>query len=327
MEAVAKRAASLAEGPQASPELARSLEQLSRQASDLADRLDSFSKNEAPQPNGPVDVTSVLRALASAREKEWESWGLAVKNRLEHRPAFTTGIAGQLEQVFLHLLMHAEQRAQTSDAKALTFGSRTEKGKASIEISYSVPASAASKSEENPLLTLGLKPGALGVCREVVESYGGEIRFFSWLGNARLEVDLPVQPEVVRPIAVLGRSLTLLLVEPDATARRSVLLALGDRGHRVVPAHAEEAAELAERATFDAVLWAVRTGGARWGDLRDKPGVPPLILMSDGYDRDLARSLEESGNFLLKRPWEEAELDRVLAEVAARSAESKAKRR
>jgi hypothetical protein len=42
------------------------------------------------------------------------------------------------------------------------------------------------------------------------------------------------------------------------------------------------------------------------------------VLISDGYDRELARSLEESGGFLLKRPLEDAEVDRILAEIAAR---------
>ena len=123
-----------------------------------------------------------------------------------------------------------------------------------------------------------------------------------------------------------SRQLTLLLVEPDASERRRLLLALGDRGHRVVPAHAEEAVDLAQRISIDAVLWAVRSGGARWGDLQDKAG-STVILMSDGYDPELARSLEERGNFLLKRPWEDQELDRVLTEVSGRATDGKYKSR
>jgi len=47
--------------------------------------------------------------------------------------------------------------------------------------------------------------------------------------------------------------------------------------------------------------------------------------MIDGYDAELARSIEEGGNFLLGRPVQEADLDRILAQIEAR-AQSPARR-
>jgi hypothetical protein len=40
--------------------------------------------------------------------------------------------------------------------------------------------------------------------------------------------------------------------------------------------------------------------------------------VSDGYDIELARSIEAGGNFLLGRPFQESELDRVLRQIEAR---------
>ena len=41
--------------------------------------------------------------------------------------------------------------------------------------------------------------------------------------------------------------------------------------------------------------------------------------MSDGYDAELARSIEDGGNFLLGRPIQESELDRILRQIDARA--------
>jgi len=41
--------------------------------------------------------------------------------------------------------------------------------------------------------------------------------------------------------------------------------------------------------------------------------------VSDGYDAELARSIEAGGNFLLGRPVQESELDRILRQVEARA--------
>jgi hypothetical protein len=42
------------------------------------------------------------------------------------------------------------------------------------------------------------------------------------------------------------------------------------------------------------------------------------VLISEGYDQQLAASLEQNGGFLLARPVEEASLDRILGAIAAR---------
>ena len=315
-----------------SPDVVSGLRRVSEQAQKaaaLSSRLASFAGDEELRVPEPVDLTALLKTLVHVREPQWESQRLTSRVKLESKPAVLRGGTRQLEQVFLQLLMHAENRAQESEGRSLGFTFGVSQGKASIEISYSVPYSSAAKVEENPLSKPGLAAGALGACHDVIASYGGEIRFFSWLGNARLEVNLPSETEPApesRVVPPASRALTLLLVEPDATERRRLLLALADRGHRVVPAHAEEAADLAQRISIDAVLWAVRSGGARWGDLQDKAGCA-VILMSDGYDPELARSLEDRGNFLLKRPCEDQELDRVLTEVSCRAADVKYKSR
>ena len=47
--------------------------------------------------------------------------------------------------------------------------------------------------------------------------------------------------------------------------------------------------------------------------------VPFFVLLSDGYDPELARSLEASGGFLLPRPIQDADLDWVLKQIESRA--------
>src|SRR5262249_23723045 len=110
---------------------------------------------------------------------------------------------------------------------------------------------------------------------------------------------------------------TLMLVDPEPDAQRQLLVALGARGHRVVPATAEGAADIAQRMKFDAVLWALRGGGGRWSDFHERvrPSVPVFVLVNDRYDQALAQSLDQGGGFLLSRPIQDDALERVLGTI------------
>jgi hypothetical protein len=167
----------------------------------------------------------------------------------------------------------------------------------------------------------------LEVCRTIVQNHGGEMRVRSQSGGMSFDVDLPLAPGVdPRPVrstpAAARRVLTLMLVDADLGAQRQLLGLLSAHGHRVVPARPEEAGDLAHRLRFDGVVWALRPGGAKWSDFQERLRelIPTFVLVSDGYDADLAASLQESGGYLLGRPLEEPELERVLGAVEARTA-------
>ena len=110
-----------------------------------------------------------------------------------------------------------------------------------------------------------------------------------------------------------------MLVDNDAGAQHQLLGLLSARGHRVVPARAEEAADLAHRLRFDAVVWVLRPGGPKWSDFQERlrDSTSAVVLVSDGYDADLASNLQENC-YLLRRPLQEPELDRVMSAVESR---------
>jgi K+-sensing histidine kinase KdpD len=290
-----------------------------RRASDILARLISFAHSDTETAKA-VDVSALIAGLVEFRESEWKTRGLRVQNRLTAEPALALGSRGQLEQLFLNLLVHAEQNTAHTADHSLSLSSTRMGGKIVVEIHYATETSRTSTTEVTDA------PG-LDVCRAIAASHGGEIRVVSRSNSAGFEVDLPLMPgDDPRTAASAprksARSLTLLVVDSDTAAQRQLVGMLSARGHRVIPAPAEQAADLAPRMRFDGVFWAVRSGGPKWSDQQDRirPAVPAFVLVSDGYDRDLATSLEDSGGFLLARPLQASELDRVLDSLETRAA-------
>jgi len=305
----------------------------SQRASEMVSRLVSFSRPEDSAARH-VDINALIAGLMEFRDPEWRTLGLRVQNRLAAQPAIVLGAQGQIEQVFLNLLVHAEQCAMDAPGKSISVASSQIAGHATVEIAY------AAKGTADPVVDLfaagqSSETGALGlsVCQGIIQGHGGEIRLRGGSGTARFEIDLPlVGRDQPAPNLAAARKaanpLTLLLVDSDHAGERQLLAQIGMRGHRVVPAPVEEAADLAQRLRFDAVFWAVRLSSSRANEYRERirAQVALFVLVSDGYDADLARSLESSGGFLLSRPVQDADLDRILQAITTRTTPASAPR-
>jgi hypothetical protein len=65
---------------------------------------------------------------------------------------------------------------------------------------------------------------------------------------------------------------------------------------------------------FDIVFCSVHAPGLNWVELSERmySRVGCFILLSDGYDSELAADFEGEGRFVLAKPMQEAELERVL---------------
>jgi signal transduction histidine kinase len=301
----------------------------SRRASEIVSRLVSFAHPEDSETHH-FDVNALLAGLVQFREPEWKALELRLQNRLAPEPAFVVGAQGQIEQVFLNLLVHAEQSAAEAPSRTVAVSTSILAGRVLVEIGYSLTGD---EANADPFVD-GRKSGdgalSLGVCRTIVNNHGGSIRFNSRSGLGYFEVELPVvhsEPSADSNIAgQTERTLTVMLVDSEPVPQRQLLGLLSIRGHRVVPAAPEVAADLAQRLRFDAVFWAMRAsgsaGGSKWSEFQDRTraSIGAFVLVSDGYDAGLARSIEEGGNYLLGRPVQEAELDRILRRIDAATA-------
>jgi CheY-like chemotaxis protein len=304
----------------------------SRRASEIVSRLVSFARPEDSETR-EFEVNALLAGLVQFREPEWKALGLRLQNRIAPEPAFVMGAQGQMEQVFLNLLVHAEQSAADVPSKTMTVATSVIGGRLMVEIGYSARGDEAPDADPfTESRSSGAGALSLSVCRSIVNNHGGGMRFTTRTGMACFEVELPVvgaaRAEASSDSNIapkLERMLTIMLVDPDPGPQRQLLGLLSLRGHRVVPASPEEAADLAQRLRFDAVLWAMRlsgpSGGSRWSEFQERARahIAAFVLVSDGYDAELARSIEDGGNFLLGRPIQESELDRVLRQIDARA--------
>jgi CheY-like chemotaxis protein len=105
------------------------------------------------------------------------------------------------------------------------------------------------------------------------------------------------------------------VIEPDEAAQRQLLALLSTRGCRVVPvANADAGMELAQRMRFDAVFCSVHAPGLNWVELSERmhSRVGGFILLSESYNAELASDFEGDGRYVLPKPVQDAELDRVL---------------
>ena len=314
LERIQELAASLP-AADSSAQIERGLKQLSaeaRRASEIVSRLISFAQ-PAHAGARQIDVNALARGLMQFRGPEWKTLELRVQDHLSPEPALVLGVEAQMEEVLLSLLVSAEQSASRSTAKTLEVTSSLIAGRVVLEIHY---------PEETAENESGPNESNLEVCRVIVQNLGGELRVRRQSSGMSFDVDLPIAPGTdIRSAksspAAARRVLTFLLVDNDAGAQHQLLGLLSARGHRVVPARAEEAADLAHRLRFDGVVWVLRPGGPKWSDFQERlrDSIPAVVLVSDGYDAELVSNPQESGNYLLRRPLQEPDLDRVLAAV------------
>jgi signal transduction histidine kinase len=325
LEAVSDLAARLLErspGPPGDREIGMIAREACR-AGDIVERLLSFSRADGGAPR-PLDVIELLRNLLEFREREWAARGIVLRDLLPESPARVLGIDGQLEQVFLSLLVYAEQSVGGQLDRTVSVGAAVSGGTVLVEIAYPLPpAGPAAPSEEEPEFgegTLGLD-----VCRGVLRSSEGDIRFSNTPPLGRFEVTLPLSSPAADNDGAAGapvRPLTLLVVEPDDAAGRRLLALAAGLGHRGILAPAgEEAARMIEVLSFDALLCDARLPGLGWPELftRARGRVAARVLLSADRDAELAQRVgQEDGLFLLK-PVVAADLARVLRKAADRA--------
>jgi CheY-like chemotaxis protein len=162
----------------------------------------------------------------------------------------------------------------------------------------------------------------------VIAGHGGEVRLMEKSpADARFEVELPllakdraaaVDPSAQDQAAQTGRRMTALIIETEEAAQRQILGLLAARGYRVVPVNnTDSGLDLAQRMRFDVVFCSVRAPGLNWVELAERmqSKVSGFVLMSDGYDPELAADFEADGRFVLAKPLQDSELHKVLAAV------------
>ncbi|HWR52050.1 MAG TPA: response regulator, partial [Bryobacteraceae bacterium] len=304
----------------------RSIATEARRASEIVARLVSFMQPTRAEARR-IDINASLRTLVEFRREQWQERGVALRDMLCPYPVFILGSQGQLERVFLDLLIQAEQSLTEAPDKTITVTSSVLARRILIEIGYGLnpqQRTAGENAREGHLNA----PGE-SVTRGIVHSHGGEIRMVHTPdGECRIEVELPVVAAGAEAPAerLSKRQFTCLVVEPASGEGAELTRLLTNQGCRVIPAAAaEEAVELVQRLRFDVIFCAIRLPGMNWVQLSEivRPHVETFVLLSDGFDWELSRGLVSGDSYILSKPIEQSDLERVLTIVDTRVAESR----
>jgi CheY-like chemotaxis protein len=289
-----------------------------QKAADIVARLVSFMQPDHTEPKR-IELNALVRSLIEFRRQEWETRGFEIREMLSPSPIHILGSQGQLERVFLDLLVQAEHMLSESADKRLGIATSILARKAVVEIEYTVNEA---KAPWEGLAARDLALHADSVTRGVVHSHGGDLRMErSSEGCCRIELEFPLAPARLAETGGVARAFTCLVVEPDEDGREGLVRALTGRGCRVIPAASgEDGLELVQRLRFDIVFCAVRLPGLNWIELSEsiRTEIGGFVLLTEGFDYELSRGLLDAENYLLCKPVVEPELEQVLAAVEAR---------
>ena len=291
------------------------IEAEAQKASSVVARLVTFASPEQVEAR-PVAVGDLLRRLIDFREGDWRASGIRVRDLVFREPLKVLGSHGQLEQVFLNLLVHAEQALADASMKSLTVRTSVLAKRLLVEISFSAPREWRNAEET---------AAVLGLTQSIVAGHGGEVRLIEKSDTEpRFEVELPLAMRersaaaadvAVQPADATQR-MTALVIEPDEVQQRQLVGMLERGGARAIPVNnADTALELAGRARIDAAFCSVHAPGLNWVELseRMRSRVGAFILMPDRYDAELAADFEGENCFVLPKPVQEAELTGILS--------------
>ena len=287
-------------------------------ASDIVARLVGFAGTGQVRPQ-PVEINGLLRSLIEFREREWKVRGILVHHVPADEPMMVIGSQSQLEQVFLNLLVHAEQSLTDSTEKLITIRTSLISRRVLVEIGYSGPKNTADPFLRGPDGTAG--GTGLGVCRSLITGHGGEVRLVQpVVGDPVFQIELPSSREKAAGTAPENTRngshlLTALVIEPVEVTQIQLRGLLSGLGFRVVPVKSsDEGLDLAQRLRFDAVFCSVHAPGLNWVETAEqlKGRVGGFVLLSDSYDADLAADFEGEGRFVLPKPVDEKQLEHVL---------------
>jgi GAF domain-containing protein/CheY-like chemotaxis protein len=282
-----------------------------RKAADTVSRLVAFSGSEHVEAR-PVCVSTLLRDLIEFREGDWKASGIRAVDLTSPEPLFVLGARGQLEQVFLNLLVHAEQSLTEAAEKVISIRTIVLNKRLVVEIAFTAPPEPPHRAGETASL--------LGVTRSVIAGHGGEARLVLRSGeDPRFEVEFPIAQERVTvsagPARDPTRRITVMVIEPDEAAQRQLSTLLTAQGCRVVPLdNADIGLELAQRMRFDLAFCSVHAPGLNWVELSERmqARIGAFALLSDRYDAELSADFEGPNRFVLPKPVQEQDLERVL---------------
>jgi CheY-like chemotaxis protein len=237
----------------------------------------TFARQHKPERTS-VNINDIIETTLAMRAYEMESSNIKVTTELSTDIPLTFVDAGQLQQVFLNIILNAEtEMILAHNGGNLTI--RTERIGNTIRASFrddgpGIPKENLDRIFDPFFTTREVGKGAglgLSVCHGIVTQHGGKIYARSRLGKgATFFVELPVvtkeeQLKMAEPAAEVSKTLfraRILVVDDDTIVQQFLNEILTEEGHEVESVgNGDDALERLGNEEYDVILLDIKLPG------------------------------------------------------------------
>ena len=302
-----------------------------------------FFARQRPPERAAVNLQAVLEQTLALRTSQLALSGIKIDTEFVSELPEITGDAQQLEQVFLNLLLNAEQaildarpqgrilvRTRTNTERSTVYADVVDDGPG-------IPADVLPRVFEPFFTTKMVGSGTglgLSVSYGILEEHGGNLSVQSRPGETTFTVEMPVSraPEAAPPesaprIVPHGDGRKALVVEDEPTVRDLIVALLREHGWGVeVAGGGRQGLECVARETYDLIISDMRMPDGDGPDFykRVLAHTPALarrfvFITGDTANPDAWAFLEDSGAPVIEKPFPPSVFEEAVARVMTAS--------
>lgn len=304
----------------------------------IVKNLLTFARQHKPEQR-LVNVNEVLERTLALRAYHLRVQNIVVDKDLDPNLPLTLADPHQLQQVFLNLIVNAEQAMLSAHGRGHLKIITQTAGPDRIWIIFrddgpGIPAEIMGRLFD-PFFTTKEDGTGLGlsICYGIVQEHGGRIWAESQVGQgATFFVELPVQidekvkerPESYLPSVRGGEELRVLVVDDEQPVLDIITRILRHQGHQVTQAlSGQEAMRRLEEGNYNVIVSDLRMPGLSGQDLynmvRERwPHLAHRIVFTTGdtLSPETVAFLQKTGNLCLGKPFKLDELVETIAKAA-----------
>ena len=243
----------------------------------ITGRMLSYTRQYKPERTS-VNINGIIETTLAMRAYEMKSSGIQLETRLDPDLPITTADAGQLQQVFLNIILNAETEMITAHGRGNLLV-KTERIDNTIRVSFRDDGSGIAKEDLdkifNPFFTtreVGKGAGlGLSVCHGIISQHGGKIYAQSRSGKgATFFVGLPIvtKTEQLKLAEVAAKEPErvprgrILVVDDDTIVQEFLTELLREEGHDVeIVENGEDALKRIDSEEYDVIVLDIKLPG------------------------------------------------------------------
>ena len=243
----------------------------------IVDKLLTFARRQRPEREY-ANINSILSAVIEMRTYELRINNIEILTGLDEDLPNTMVNVGQMQQVFLNIIINAEQAIKVNQHSGEILISTTNvDGIIRISITDNGPGISPENLDKvfDPFFTTKAMDGGTGlglsISYGIIKEHGGDIYANSILGKgATFTIDLPIsaapeEQEYDLPETKMTRQILkgkILVVDDELNIRRALERLLSQEGHTVETiGNAQNALELLKNNKYDLILLDIKMPG------------------------------------------------------------------